>query len=71
MPVRSCKGFSDPTAQILKTHNLLDHQPLVEFPMGEDFPKSILDGPHLLAPDWRLLLRCTTIARFLVLPRAF
>jgi len=26
--------------------------PLVEFPMGEDFPKSILDGPHLLAPDW-------------------
>jgi hypothetical protein len=26
--------------------------PLVEFPMGEDFPKAILDGPHLLAPDW-------------------
>ncbi len=26
--------------------------PLVEFPMGEDFPKSILDGPNLLAPDW-------------------
>ncbi|MHB8903229.1 MAG: enolase C-terminal domain-like protein [Thermoguttaceae bacterium] len=26
--------------------------PLVEFPMGEDFPKSLLDGPHLLAPDW-------------------
>ena len=26
--------------------------PLVEFPLGEDFPKSILDGPHLLAPDW-------------------
>ncbi len=26
--------------------------PLVEFPMGEDFPRSLLDGPHLLAPDW-------------------
>jgi L-alanine-DL-glutamate epimerase-like enolase superfamily enzyme len=26
--------------------------PIAEFPMGEDFPKSILDGPHLLAPDW-------------------
>jgi hypothetical protein len=115
MPVRSCRGFSDTTVQILKTHNLLDHQrlfdvmaerqvtadqlkaadilcwdlrarmidyaqshpplvinlhwawmphahlamacdeklmPLAEFPMGEDFPKSILDGPHLLAPDW-------------------
>lgn len=25
--------------------------PLVEFPMGEDFPRSLLDGPHLLAPD--------------------
>ena len=26
--------------------------PIAEFPMGEDFPKSLLDGPHLLAPDW-------------------
>ncbi len=26
--------------------------PLVEFPMGEDFPRSILDGPYLLAPNW-------------------
>jgi hypothetical protein len=26
--------------------------PLVEFPMDEDFPKSLLDGPYLRAPDW-------------------
>jgi len=26
--------------------------PLVEFPMGGDFPTSIFDGPYLRAPDW-------------------
>jgi hypothetical protein len=26
--------------------------PVAEFPMTEDIPKSYLDGPHLLAPDW-------------------
>ena len=30
MPVRSCKGFSDATAQILRTNNLLDHQQLFD-----------------------------------------
>jgi L-alanine-DL-glutamate epimerase-like enolase superfamily enzyme len=26
--------------------------PMAEFPMTEDIPKSYLDGPYLLAPDW-------------------
>ena len=26
--------------------------PVAEFPMTEDIPKSYLDGPYLLAPDW-------------------
>jgi L-alanine-DL-glutamate epimerase-like enolase superfamily enzyme len=26
--------------------------PIAEFPMTEDIPKSYLDGPYLLAPDW-------------------
>ena len=26
--------------------------PIAEFPMVEDFPQSLLDGPYLLAPDW-------------------
>jgi hypothetical protein len=26
--------------------------PFAEFPMVEDFPKTLLDGPYLLAPDW-------------------
>jgi hypothetical protein len=26
--------------------------PIAEFPMTEDIPKSYLDGPNLLAPDW-------------------
>ncbi|MFZ5828677.1 MAG: enolase C-terminal domain-like protein [Planctomycetota bacterium] len=26
--------------------------PLIEFPMGEDFPQSILDGSFLTAPEW-------------------
>jgi hypothetical protein len=26
--------------------------PIAEFPMTEDIPKSYLNGPYLLAPDW-------------------
>jgi L-alanine-DL-glutamate epimerase-like enolase superfamily enzyme len=26
--------------------------PIAEFPMTEDIPKTYLDGPYLLAPDW-------------------
>jgi len=26
--------------------------PFAEFPMTEDIPKSYLEGPNLIAPDW-------------------
>ena len=47
MPVRSCKGFSDATAQILKTHNLLDHQRLFDVMTERQLPADQLQAADI------------------------
>jgi len=48
MPVRSCRGFSDATSQILKTYNLLDHQRLFDVMTGRQVPVDQLKAADIL-----------------------
>ena len=47
MPVRWCKGFSDATAQILETHNLLEHQRLFDVMTERQLPADQLKAADI------------------------
>jgi L-alanine-DL-glutamate epimerase-like enolase superfamily enzyme len=51
MPVRSCKGSSDATAQILKTHNLHDHSRLFDVMTERQVPADQLKAADILCRD--------------------
>lgn len=57
MPLRSCKGFSDATAQILKTHNLLDHQRLFDVMAERQVPAEQLKAADILCWDLHARMR--------------
>ena len=51
MPVRFCKGFSDATVEILKTTNLLDHEPLYDLMVEKKVPAEQLKSADILCWD--------------------
>lgn len=57
MPVRSCKGFSDATAQILKANNLLDHPRLFDVMTERQVPADQLKAADILCWDLHARMR--------------